>query len=219
MFLNRPTGSRIKRANLGGNMRTDLKNNESIALVTTLHWYFLLVPFLTAGLIMALAIAFYLKWNYPYEILLVVLLVGAGYTALKIFARSRDIFVLTNLRLIDEVGVFSVSVKENQLDKINNVSYRQSLMGRIFGFGDVEIQTAAERGAVVYNGLRNPKEFCNALTTAQENYKQDLGRGNGQDLETRPQTILGGDTRECPFCAEIIKAKARVCRFCGKEIG
>jgi uncharacterized membrane protein YdbT with pleckstrin-like domain len=200
-------------------MRTSLKNNESVVLATTLHWYFLLVPFLMVGAIMILAILFYIKWNYPYEILLAVLLIGAGYMTFKIYARSRDIFVLTNLRLIDETGVFSMAVKENQLDKINNVSYRQSLMGRIFGFGDVEIQTAAERGAIVYNGLKNPKEFCDALTTAQENYKQDLGRGHEPNSGDRPQNTPGADTMECPYCAEIIKARAKVCRYCGKEIG
>jgi hypothetical protein len=200
-------------------MRTNLKNNESVVLVTTLHWYFLLVPFLAVGVMMVLAVLSYIKWNYPYEILLVLLLLGAGTIALKIFARSRDIFVLTNMRLIDEAGVFSISVKENQLDKINNVSYRQSLMGRIFGFGDVEIQTAAERGSVVYNGLNNPKEFCEALTTVQESYKQDLGGGHGQDSGARPQSVSGSDTRECPYCAEIIKARAKVCRFCGKDVG
>jgi len=25
-------------------------------------------------------------------------------------------------------------------------------------------------------------------------------------------------TRECPFCAEIIKKKAKICKHCGKEI-
>lgn len=27
------------------------------------------------------------------------------------------------------------------------------------------------------------------------------------------------DTKACPFCAETIKAKAVMCRFCGKELG
>jgi hypothetical protein len=25
-------------------------------------------------------------------------------------------------------------------------------------------------------------------------------------------------TRECPFCAEIIKSRARICKHCGKEV-
>jgi len=34
------------------------------------------------------------------------------------------------------------------------------------------------------------------------------------------ETVSNGnnDTRECPFCAEPIKKKATVCRFCGKTI-
>jgi len=26
-------------------------------------------------------------------------------------------------------------------------------------------------------------------------------------------------TRECPFCAEIIKKRAKICKHCGKEVG
>ncbi|GMO48602.1 MAG: hypothetical protein Pg6C_11180 [Treponemataceae bacterium] len=33
-----------------------------------------------------------------------------------------------------------------------------------------------------------------------------------------PDSASSGDTRECPYCAEIIKKKATICRFCGKEI-
>lgn len=27
-----------------------------------------------------------------------------------------------------------------------------------------------------------------------------------------------GDSKKCPHCAELIKAEANVCRFCGREV-
>jgi hypothetical protein len=30
--------------------------------------------------------------------------------------------------------------------------------------------------------------------------------------------LSSGDTRKCPHCAEIIKAEAKVCRFCGRDV-
>jgi DNA-directed RNA polymerase subunit RPC12/RpoP len=32
------------------------------------------------------------------------------------------------------------------------------------------------------------------------------------------ETSQNNDTRECPYCAETIKKKATVCRFCGKDV-
>lgn len=37
-----------------------------------------------------------------------------------------------------------------------------------------------------------------------------------QKLEN--EQLLSGTCKKCPFCAEIIKAEARVCRFCGRDL-
>ena len=64
--------------------------------------------------------------------------------------------------------------KESPLEKINNISYDQTLWGRVLNFGDVEIQTAAEAGATTYYKVNHPKRLKDTITQAQtdfENFK------------------------------------------------
>ena len=89
----------------------------------------------------------------------------------KIVERKNNLWAVTNLRVIDEYGVFSLNSKESPLDKINNVSYNQSIWGRMFGYGNVQIQTAAEIGSTTYQMVERPKELKDTITRMQEEYK------------------------------------------------
>lgn len=161
-------------------MRTELKKNEKIIHVTKLHWFVLLGPFFIflLGSGAAVLIGIYSESTYPYYAILLFL----TYFWYKTVERNNDIWVVTTLRVIDEYGVFTNNSKESPLDKINNMSYSQTFWGKIFGFGNVQIQTAAEIGSTEYHQVANPKKLKDTITRMQEEYKQNQVKDQAKEL-------------------------------------
>ena len=145
-------------------MKTKLKNDEKIIMATKPHWLTLAGPFFITIVVAVLGIILG-----SYGLLLV--LIAVGFFFYKIIDRNHNLWIVTNLRVIDEYGVFSNNTKESPLDKINNVSYSQSFPGRIFGYGNVQIQTAAEIGSTTYFSVEHPKKLKDSITHMQEEYK------------------------------------------------
>jgi uncharacterized membrane protein YdbT with pleckstrin-like domain len=153
-------------------IKTRLKDGEKVIMVTRLHWFTMVVPVLItmAGIILGIVLGIVLERS-GFLIGSIIILVVAAYFLYKLVERRNNIWAVTNLRIIDEFGVFSNNSKESPLDKINNVSYQQSFWGKIFGFGNVQIQTAAEVGATSYSFVEKPAELKDAITQMQEEYK------------------------------------------------
>lgn len=203
-------------------MRTILRENEQVLLITRQHWIGLVAPGL--ALLAAALLAGLLGWAVPelggWSALLVVL--PLPWFGWHLLARRYDIWVVTDRRVIDEAGVLSVSAKESPLSKINNVAYQQGLLGRLLGYGDVQIQTAAEMGATTYARVAAPGRLKDAIMRAQE-LQQERGAALQAQHFVQASAAAGvapseGESRTCPFCAEVIKAQARICRFCQREL-
>lgn len=67
-------------------------------------------------------------------------------------------FVLTSDRLITRRGVVAKSSKEIPLERINDVSFNQTVLERVLGAGDLLLESAGERGQNVISNVRRPEE-------------------------------------------------------------
>ena len=162
-------------------MRTKLRAGEKKILETRTHWLTVAKPFLFLMLTLSFFIVslFLLNQSNNYVTALRwacgILLLVAGLNFLyREWYRRRDIWVVTNLRVIDENGVFSLYSKESPLEKINNLSYYQSLWGRLFNFGNVEVQTAAEDGATVYRMVARPRLLKDTIAECRDEYSRTI---------------------------------------------
>ena len=81
--------------------------------------------------------------------------------------RSNE-YIVTSRRIIRQSGILAKSSVDSYLDKVNNVEHRQSLWGRILGYGDVEIDTASETGLTVFPRVARPLDFKRSIVAAAD---------------------------------------------------
>lgn len=148
-------------------MRTALKKDEKLVIIIRQHWIKLALPFLVW-----LLVSIIMLWWLHNATALLVILVTAIYPALEYINWKYNLWAVTNMRVVDESGFFTRYSKESPLDKINNVEYDQPILGRILGYGNVDIQTAAEMGETKYELIHHPKLLKDTITHAQEEYKK-----------------------------------------------
>ncbi len=150
-------------------MRTQLKKDEKLLIIIRQHWIILVLP-IFAWLILATALLVWVD-NYTSAKFIIILLT-ALYPLVTYINWKYNLWGVTNMRVVDESGFFTRYSKESPLDKINNVEYDQPILGRILGYGNVDIQTAAEMGETKYQLIHHPKLLKDTITHAQEEYKK-----------------------------------------------
>ena len=110
-------------------VKNNLIQGEYISFSTTYHWKI----FLTFK-------AFYTLFLHP------------------IISIYSDEFAITNKRVIIKIGLFSRRTVELNLNKIESVNVIQSFLGRILGFGSIQI-IGTGGTKELFNNIKHPLEF------------------------------------------------------------
>ncbi len=79
---------------------------------------------------------------------------------------------ITNKRVIGKVGLIRTHSITSSLNKIQNVTVSSGLMGKIFKFGTVKIETAGSEPVKFY-GIKKPEEFKKAVFAQMELFEQE----------------------------------------------
>jgi uncharacterized membrane protein YdbT with pleckstrin-like domain len=81
--------------------------------------------------------------------------------------RLRTTYTITSERLTVELGLVAKSVHQTRLDRVQNVSSRQTMLGRLLGLGTVDFDTAGEAGFdFTFHGVADPHDIVRTVDRA-----------------------------------------------------
>ena len=105
---------------------------------------------------------------------LVLIVGGLLYFGWQLLRWQNEEFAVTTRRVLKTEGVLNKSIIDSSLEKINDAILTESVVGRIFGFGNLEILTASESGISNLRMLRDADGFKRAMLDSKHDLELEL---------------------------------------------
>jgi uncharacterized membrane protein YdbT with pleckstrin-like domain len=186
-------------------VEANLMQGEQVVYQTSLHWlmYFWPIVLAVVGLLMLLV--------FPAVGLAVLALAGLLGVVVFITVHNAE-FAVTNKRVIMKTGWLNRRSLELLLSKIESIAVDQGFGGKIWGYGTI-VLSGTGGSHEPFQNIDDPFEFRKQV---QEQIAgvQDTPAARAYAPADTPARV----ERECPYCAEMILAKAKICKHCGKEV-
>jgi uncharacterized membrane protein YdbT with pleckstrin-like domain len=144
-----------------------LQPGEKVLYSTNAHWIFYL-PAIACWIVVAILV--FISGVMPplalacWAAAAVVGLVALFYTFKAWFHRMTTETDVTNMRVIHKTGFIKRRTFEIALTKVESVDVNQSIMGRVFNYGNVTINGVGE-GRETIPTIASPLAFRNSITT------------------------------------------------------
>jgi len=107
-------------------------------------------------------------------VVLILVVGGLLYFGWQVLRWMNEEFIVTSRRVLQTEGVINKRVVDSSLEKINDAVLTQSIFGRIFGFGDLDVLTASEAGISRLRMLRQADDFKRAMLDAKHDLELEL---------------------------------------------
>jgi membrane protein YdbS with pleckstrin-like domain len=197
-----------------------LNQDEEIVLDLHPHWLFFAEPALAAlGLLIVAVIAAGAGVEALAYIALIALALALIWGLWRFVTWRTMHFVITNDRLIYRSGVFAKRGIQIPLERVNNVNFKQGILERIVGAGDLLVESAGEDGQQRFTDVRHPDKIQNIIHEqinlnerpqyqAIPDYRS--GDGGGTDHATQLEKLEGMLQRGTLTRAEFEAEKRRL---------
>ena len=137
----------------------NLSKDEEVLENIKLHW----INYIVVGFLSVIAFLFLIAYvldsglkQEPIFVIFVLLLwVWVFYDFLKLYTTER---VITNRRVIFKTGIISVRTEELKNSKVESVEIKQTILGRIFGYGNIWF-SGTGTSKVKFDNVDDPAEI------------------------------------------------------------
>jgi len=156
-------------------MASDLLPGEKLVLKTHQHWVVLVKSLVIPVVLLVIALVVDLTvksgTGIPHfrTIVTLVAIAIAGLWLIVVWIRwQATAYTLTDQRIKIEAGVFGRSSKTIPIDRVQDCTTHQTLIGRMLGYGRVEVDAAGAQGAEVLDHLPHPGTFRDQVFVLSE---------------------------------------------------
>ena len=114
------------------------------------------------------------------------LLVALAWLAFIYLQWMNQDYLVTNRRVIKVEGILNKRSADSSLEKINDAVLQQSLFGRMLGYGDLDILTAAEESVDQYRMLSQAQTFKRTMLDEKHKLEQEAFQIPAPPLRAAP---------------------------------